>query len=265
MLERLEKLLAGYTIQNLTMYMVVLTGVVSAGSIAFQSDLGILTLSRLVAGEWWHLFFFPFRIVSGGFLGPYTGLVFYLYMFWLFGSSVEEDMGATRYNIFIFSSIFFVTLGSLLFPIQVHANFIYLSIFFAVAYRAPDMEILLMFILPVKMKWLALFLGISIFLGPVSDALEFLSIWPLFAPLFGCASFLWFYGPEMVRNYRTSASSQQRKARMEAATVNVHRCTICDRTENSDPELDFRFCVDCDDHEYCMEHLKQHEHRREAV
>lgn len=40
-----------------------------------------------------------------------------------------------------------------------------------------------------------------------------------------------------------------------------HRCAICNRTEQDDESLEFRFCSKCEGNfEYCNEHLYTHIH-----
>ena len=40
-----------------------------------------------------------------------------------------------------------------------------------------------------------------------------------------------------------------------------HKCAICGRTENDDPNLSFRYCSKCTGNkEYCQDHLFTHTH-----
>ena len=44
-------------------------------------------------------------------------------------------------------------------------------------------------------------------------------------------------------------------------TVTRHKCAICGRTDESNPELEFRFCSKCNgNYEYCNDHLFTHKH-----
>jgi hypothetical protein len=41
----------------------------------------------------------------------------------------------------------------------------------------------------------------------------------------------------------------------------MHKCTVCGMTEDDDITMEFRYCATCEgDYEYCMNHLKVHEH-----
>lgn len=59
-----------------------------------------------------------------------------------------------------------------------------------------------------------------------------------------------------------SASGHHRQPlRAEKADAIVHTCSICGRTNITNPELMFRYCSKCaGDHEYCQDHLFTHEH-----
>ena len=57
---------------------------------------------------------------------------------------------------------------------------------------------------------------------------------------------------------------QEFKREMSRAQANVitrHKCAICGRTDESDQDLEFRFCSKCNgNYEYCQEHLFTHKH-----
>ena len=157
-----------------------------------------------------------------------------------------------------------------------------MSIFLAFALSYPDMQILLYFIIPVKMKWMAVVYGVLIFF-------EFISVgWAgKVAIIASLLNFIIFF--ITTRNWRTiSPKEQMRKARYRQATgqgggfagfgggrhstsdsqqsrrnepVGRHKCAICGRTDVSNPELTFRFCSKCNgNYEYCNDHLFTHTH-----
>ncbi len=63
-------------------------------------------------------------------------------------------------------------------------------------------------------------------------------------------------------------SPKQMKRRQEfkrevknSSKITRHKCAVCGRTEETNPELEFRFCSKCDgNYEYCQEHLFTHVH-----
>ena len=49
--------------------------------------------------------------------------------------------------------------------------------------------------------------------------------------------------------------------RRSTNTITRHKCAVCGRTEESNPELEFRFCSKCNgNYEYCQDHLFSHTH-----
>jgi hypothetical protein len=41
----------------------------------------------------------------------------------------------------------------------------------------------------------------------------------------------------------------------------THKCTVCGRTDVTNPELEFRYCSKCSGyHCYCQDHISNHEH-----
>ena len=55
--------------------------------------------------------------------------------------------------------------------------------------------------------------------------------------------------------------SQMREAQKTAEKIGRHRCAVCGRTEEDDPNLVFRYCSKCEgDYEYCQDHLYTHKH-----
>ncbi|MBI3394601.1 MAG: hypothetical protein HY042_02080 [Spirochaetia bacterium] len=263
------RFLRHFAIPNLTVYLIVISGVVSFYAIQFQSDLGTLG-PHVVEGQWWHLIAFPFRIAQSP-----LWIFFYMYGLWLFGGGLEQEMGSERYTGFIALGLFCEVAGALLLLIvptnplaldSIQPRYLYLSIFLAAAIVAPNFEILLFFILPVKIKWPALILAGLVVQSAAQAAVVTNSLWPFLGPLLGLVNVLVFFGPGLVRN--VLGPSHRRKSNFRAviqapgarAGNAIHRCTICGITENDDPHMQFRYCVDCADHEYCEKHLAEHPH-----
>ena len=101
------------------------------------------------------------RLVTFLFIPPVTWhpvfLAFAWYIFWMISSALEGQWGTFKFNLFIFLGAAFTVLASLVFPYLYYTNYyIALTVFFAFATLYPNFEFLLFFILPVKVKWLAL-------------------------------------------------------------------------------------------------------------
>lgn len=139
--------------------------------------------------------------------------------------------------------------------------YINMSIFLAFAATYPDMQVLLMFMIPIKVKYLGIIYAIMIVLDMVQGG------W-LFAFTIGASllNFVLFF--LLTRKNKPHRSPKQMKRQMEyrqaarpQTNITRHKCAICGRTEKDDPTLEFRFCSKCEgNYEYCQEHLFTHEH-----
>ncbi len=255
---------------NLTMALIAVSAGVTGYTISVDPRMGIVG-PQVFQGEWWHLLIFPFRIADG-----WISLALYLYAFWIFGSALEAELGDAKYTLYIVIGLACELVGVLLLgtafsgmPTSVHAGYVFLSVFFAAAFLGPQIEILLFFFIPIKIKWLALITAGVMLLGAARKAVELETLWPFVGPLLGSANFLPFFGYPLIRRLRGKEGIAPRvKAiiplRMDIALgrAPLHKCAVCGKTEEGNPYLDFRYCVECDDLEYCEEHLNQHEHKK---
>ena len=144
--------------------------------------------------------------------------------------------------------------------------YIHMTLLLAYACTSPDMQVLLMFIIPVKMKVLSILYGILIITEvfyminggmPVAIALLIVGASVL--------NFIVFFFS--TKNGRVSMRQKRRQRDFERKTtqpkmrIAKHRCAICGRTDEDSPNLEFRFCSKCDgNYEYCQEHLFTHKH-----
>jgi len=126
------------------------------------------------------------------------------------------------------------------------------SLFFAFARFYPDEVIYILFILPVKIKWLAWIFAAFLLLGFVLNSNSYRA-----ALIAAFANYFIFFGPEIIHQARHRQEVTTRRRRFEAHSRNaddvLHRCAVCGATELTDPTLDFR--VARDGEEYCMAHL----------
>ena len=83
----------------------------------------------------------------------------------MIGTVLERSWGAFKFNVYFFSGVILHVIAAILiyliFGYNYHMNtyYINLALFMAFAYEQPDMEVLLFFVLPIKIKWLAWFDG----------------------------------------------------------------------------------------------------------
>ncbi|TGL63577.1 hypothetical protein [Leptospira sarikeiensis] len=250
--------------QNAAGYFAAITFFVTLFSLLIDSKIGVLTPEMLEGGRWWNAGLFVFHLLSpneirASSFGPWLFLIFYTYLVFSVGKLLEEDMGSLRFNLFFFSLIFFITIGgvlSLYYPLFVDTKMIYDCLLLALAIRMPNIEF---FILPIRMKWIGIALFVYLFWERADEVRLYSSGLPWVGLLFGFSSLALFFVKDMlgskVREYKTS----NWKAK-QTEVFTVHRCYVCGATEVSDPLLEFRYCVDCEDKEYCEKHLHTHAH-----
>ena len=70
----------------------------------------------------------------------------------------------------------------------------------------------------------------------------------------------------MVFDHNMSKQFKKQKRELKQGDpikVAFHKCTVCGKTEVSDPDAEFRYCSKCNgNYEYCMDHLHNHEHKQ---
>lgn len=157
-LDKLDRKFGRHYIRNL------MTIIVAGMGIVYLMDLVLypmanFSLSSVLAfnrdavlhGQIW-------RLVTFVFIPPNSNILFILfslYFYWLIGSSLENQWGAFRFNVYYFCGMLGTILAGL---ITGHAtnSYLNLSLFLAFALMYPDYQVMVFFILPVKMKYLAL-------------------------------------------------------------------------------------------------------------
>jgi hypothetical protein len=259
-LDKLERAFGRYAIENLSIYIIIGQVFVLLGAMFNLLDLRLFVLvpELVLQGQWWRLLTFVF------YLSPPTGafgpvfVAFALYIFYMMGGALEGHWGAFRYNLFLFIGYALTVGAAFLTPNSVATNlFLGASVFLAFAYLYPDFEFLIFFILPVKVKWLALLAwavyGVRFFLGAWPERLQILA---------SVGNFLLFFSGDILWGMRHGHRAMARKAREFAeAGEPRHRCHVCGKTDRTHPDLDFRYCSKCaGDQCYCPEHIQNHTH-----
>lgn len=276
-LDKLERKLGRYAIPNLTVYL--LAGYVVGFAIMnfMPSLLNWITLEPgfILRGQVW-------RLISWALIPPSTSLISLLFLVLLYyslGSALERTWGTFRYNVYIFSGILFTVVAAFLlygalyliyggeFSLSsvglISTNYITMSIFLAFAAIYPDMEVLLYFILPIKMKWMALVyaaMAVYYFIqGGLATRVAIAASLLNFVIFFLSSRNTRRFGPR--EQARKAKFRKQSRPHMTYAGGAKHRCAVCGRTELDDPNLEFRFCSKCrGNYEYCQDHLFTHEH-----
>jgi hypothetical protein len=262
-IKKLERRLGRYAIPNLTMFLILgqvaLYLMVIFGQGAVKPDVALIP-GNVLQGEVWRLITFlfvppPVRPIF---------VLFYWYLFFLMGTALESHWGTFRYNLFLLAgtlatigAAFAVAIGTGNANTETTGLFLQGSVFLAFAFLYPNFVLHIMFILPVKIKWLALltwfFYARSIVMGD----------WTMrFMAAAAVANFFLFFGRDIYQRIKhgrrrmvmqTKLNSQKGKPR--------HVCTTCGVTNLSDPKMRFRYCSTCEGQcGYCMDHINDHEH-----
>ena len=280
-IDKLERKYGRFGIPNLTVYIVVCYVIGYALMTVNPSMLRWLSLepAYILRGQVW-------RLVTWVLYPPYSSnVILFALMVLLFyypiGTSLERTIGTFKYTLYILSGMVFTILGAFLLYFILGGNvlvgsvfstyYISLSTFLAYAMCYPDMQVLLMFIIPVKMKWMAIFYVVIVAYEMIQYIMA--GAWYLVIPI--VASLLNFiifyfgtkdfsrYNPKEVhrRNEFRKAMEPQGRMKSGGGAVTKHKCAICGRTELDDPNLEFRFCSRCNgNYEYCQDHLFTHTH-----
>jgi len=257
-----NRLIDAIAIPNLSLYLV-MGQVAVFGMMAFRGDQVLAPIyfspAQVLEGEVWRVFTFV--------LMPPTAspifLIFAWYLFWMFGTALENHWGTSRYNLFLLLGWAFTVIAAFVSPgspYPVSNAFLAGSVFLAFAFLVPDFELLLFFILPVKVKWLALIQWCGYALAFVSGpAVVRLTV------LASVGNFLVFFGRDLwnlVRQKKRQRVHQAHQAAARAADAEPRfRCVVCGQDSQAHPDWDFRYCSQCTgDQCYCPEHIRNHEH-----
>jgi len=259
LIDRLEKKLRRFAVPNVTLYLIIgqVIFFLFVLSGRFILDRVVLIPELVRAGEWW-------RLITFLFIPPLTNPIFAFfawYLFYLMGNALEGHWGAFRYNLFLLTGYIVTVAVTFLFPSSAATNiFIGGSVFLAFAFLYPDFQLYILFILPVKIKWLALLTWIGyvyeIIVGSWHTRLLVLA---------SISNFLLFFGRDIVWRMKTGNRSMVAQARQFTGKKEpFHRCATCGKTDISHPQMEFRYCSDCGGLGYCKDHISNHEHRKKS-
>lgn len=266
LIDKLERSIGRYAIKNLMRYICALY---IAGFVlelfrpGFYSGYLSLNPQLILRGQVWRLVTFLVQPPNQSILI----FVFVLYLYYMIGETLERTWGAFRFNLYYFTGVLFIILGAFIsyfvtgYVYYIDTYYLNMSLFLAFAFLYPDTQLLLMFLIPIKIKWLA-YLDIGLFIYTIVLAN---SMGARISALLALMNFIIFYFLFMKKKGFTPKKFKKKmdyaRAVKKPAKISKHRCAICGRTSDSDPELEFRFCSKCNgNYEYCQDHLFSHEH-----
>lgn len=278
-----ERKFGKYAIRNISLMLIMCYAVGYLINLINPLFLTYLTLNpyEILHGQIW-------RIFTWIVIPPETSNLFFvlimLYFYYSIGTTLERTWGTYRYNVYLLSGMLFTVAGSFLLmgycylfnqdiitvmgakqffsiiSMVFSTYYVNMSIFLAFAATFPEVQVLLMFVIPIKVKWMGIIYGVLLAISFIQG-----SVYGRFAMAASLLNFAVFW---MTSRNHIHMSPKQVKRRQEfkrevkrSTGITKHKCAICGRTEMDSPDLEFRFCSKCDgNYEYCQEHLFTHQH-----
>ena len=259
-------------IGNVAVYvLMLLTQANDANALSFLT----FNLNALLHGEVWRLVTFVF---VPAYSSPFALLISLYFYYWI-GSTLERQWGTAKFNLYYISGALLTVLGVVLASLitgnpyltAAGTGYVNLSMFFAFAMLFPDTTVLLFFILPVKMKWLA-YLDGALFAFDIIKAIGAHNWAGVVLPIVALLNFAVFIWPEVhylkerakYQNSRKTVQfrqAQQQQAKQAQQQGYRHKCAVCGRTDTDYPDLQFRYCSKCVGyHCFCQDHIFNHVH-----
>ncbi len=262
-------------IPNLMLFILIGTGLVYLMSYFNNNfilyDLLCFDRELILQGQVWRLITYIFTDFRSN---PILTILF-LFCYYSISRGIESLWGTLRFNLYYFCGVILMDIYCMIFGGYATPTYLHLSLFLAYATLYPDARFLLFFFIPVK-AWIFALIDVAL-------TLYGLIMYPFPGNLFSVialANYFLFFGADIInilpppwrnklqrRRYSSSHSKPKTIPFTKASksTVNAapytHRCTVCGRTDVTNPELEFRYCSRCNGYYcYCEEHISSHSH-----
>ena len=211
--------------------------------------------AKIFSGEIW-------RVVTMFFAGSQFGtfnavnlllLIFAVSFVFMVSDGLENAWGSFKATLFYYTGIGLVLAANFLYPVDIPSSGVVLfgAAFLAFATLFPKVEILLLFFLPVQVRFLGFLMAAGLLLNVIGK--------PILLPFYlvAYANYFIWAGIPALRGTARAMESGQRKKRFNAAKTPAseafHTCVICEKTDVSHPQDEFR--IGHDGEEYCGDHL----------
>ena len=200
-LDRLERKYRRYSISNLMSFIVMGMGLIYITDLVLHPLLGF-SISSLLAfdraailhGQIW-------RLVTFIFIPPNSSILFIilsLYFYWVIGTGLVSQWGSFRFNVFYLFGIIGTIIAGMITGYTTN-TYLNLSLFLAFAMVYPDFQVNLFYILPIKVKYLALIDALSIVGMFITATLS-----GKLAVLMSIINVIIFFWSDMVQNIRNA-------------------------------------------------------------
>ncbi len=244
------------------------------------SDVLSFIPAYIFRGQIWRLITFVIVPESSG------NIIFFaitLYFYYFIGTALERQWGTARFNVFYLTGVVTSIVVGLIIGAAgsgllnsawatTTMYYVNMSMFFAFATLYPDMRVLLFFIIPIKIKWLA-YLDAALFLYQVIQYLVAGQVLYALLPVFALLNYLLFFGEDLIstvrrqgnrvrhQNSRQTIHFKQAVKQTQQNRGYIHKCCVCGRTDTDYPDLEFRYCSRCAGYRcYCIDHINNHVH-----
>ena len=287
-IDKLERKYGRYGIENLTMYIIIsyVLGYalmyINPGALSMLS----LNVTKILQGQVWRLI--TWIVYPPSTSSPLWFVIAILFFYYPISASLEHTWGKFKFTLYILSGMIFTVISAFILHfvmggvldglggIIFSTYYISLSIFLAYSLTYPDMTVLLMFVIPIKMKWMSIVYAALVIYDVARYFMNgawFMAL-PIIASLLNFVIF--FLGTRDFNRYNPKEIHRKNEFKRavnggsktvpfpgNSNAVTKHKCAVCGRTEKDDPNLEFRFCSKCNgNYEYCQDHLYTHIHKK---
>ena len=287
-IDKLERKYGRYGIENLTMYIIIsyVLGYalmyINPGALSMLS----LNVTKILQGQVWRLI--TWIVYPPSTSSPLWFVIAILFFYYPISASLEHTWGKFKFTLYILSGMIFTVIAAFILHfvmggvldglggIIFSTYYISLSIFLAYSLTYPDMTVLLMFVITIKMKWMSIVYAALVIYDVARYFMNgawFMAL-PIIASLLNFVIF--FLGTRDFNRYNPKEIHRKNEFKRavnggsktvpfpgNSNAVTKHKCAVCGRTEKDDPNLEFRFCSKCNgNYEYCQDHLYTHIHKK---
>ncbi|HEY8088245.1 MAG TPA: hypothetical protein VIF09_10380 [Polyangiaceae bacterium] len=258
LLARLERSIGRFAIPNLITLVVGGMGLVwilETFGHAVVSPRILLDMDAVRRGEVWRLATFVFLPIQA----QWYWFVFAVYFAWWIGSSLEEHWGKFKLNAFYFTGVLGTIVAALFTRVQTNV-WLDLSLFLAFATLFPDVQILLMLILPIRVKWLGIAAAVVLVLGFAQGD------WVTRAAILAAmGNYVLFFAGHWAGVWRSRNLQVRQKARRvqfegDGAGLGQRTCALCGAREQDGADIRVCSCEKCGGQQrtLCLEHARNH-------
>ena len=252
-----------------------------AASTGILYNLLCFNKKAILDGQVWRLFTYVFTYS----LLDHPLLTFIsLICYYSLGRAMENVWGTLRFNLYYFCGIIMMDIYCMIFGGAADVTQLNLSLFLGYATLYPNTQFLLLFIIPVK-AWIFALVDLGLM---VMELCLYRFPYNLFSVI-ALSNYFLFFGKDVTNifplSWRANFNRLFRKKKKntskasapkvipfpnagsyQASTASTkapytHCCTVCNRTDVTNPELEFRYCSRCSGYRcYCEDHINNHSH-----